>query len=177
MASEEIPIARPARGCVKVRYTGEHIVSSVQAAENARNKARLGETSLAWLKWWFPRTWRRKLASREASTRKLPHRTTLDRAEMKVDIGAMLARREWYRTHGPMYRYIAYDASPQHGQEFFVTVERVILESALDSMASWSARPAVESRLMPLATLGKGRMGLAEKTQAYIHRPKLSASG
>ena len=46
----------------------------------------------------------------------------------------------------------------------------MIQRSALDSVASWSERPTVETRIMPLATLGKGRMGLAEKTQAFIHQ-------
>ena len=89
---------------------------------------------------------------------------------MKVDLASMLARREWFARSAPSYRYVSFDASPQHGQEFFAAVERTISQSAVASLGSWSARPAVETRTLPLVTLGKGRMGLAEKTQAYIHQ-------
>ena len=89
---------------------------------------------------------------------------------MKVGLASMLARREWHSRCEPMYRCVAFDASPQHGQEFFATVERVVTRSSVASLASATERPAVETRVLPLATLGKCRMGLAEKAQAYIHQ-------
>ena len=80
----------------------------------------------------------------------------------------MLARRQWYKAHGPTYRYLAFDASPQHGQEYFVIVERVVRRDHLQHAPE--QLPAVESRVLPLGTLGCGRMGLADKLQAHVHQ-------
>ena len=94
------------------------------------------KTLVSSLKRWFPRTWRDKLKSREACQRKVPHKSTLHRAVVKVDMAAMLARRAWYAANGPTYRHIVFDASPQQGQEYFIIVERVIKRSAMASVAS-----------------------------------------
>ena len=166
----EAPVYRSPKGFIKKRYSVEHLIACVEVAANVRNVAKLRKTLVSSLKWWFPKTWRDKLKSKEASQRKLPHRSTLYAAVVRVDMAAMLARRAWYAANGPTYRHIAFDASPQQGQEFFVTVERVIKRSAMASVASWRDRPEVQTRTLPLTTLGKSRMGLAEKTQALIHQ-------
>ena len=82
----------------------------------------------------------------------------------------MLARREWYRQSAGVYRHISFDASPQHGQEFFATVERIVHRGEVARVGQDLSRPVVETRILPLVILGKGRMGLAEKTQAYVHQ-------
>ena len=156
-----------------VRYTPEHILSCLEVGVEVKDVKRLRAILVSSLKFWYPRSWRRRIASKELKGRRVMDRSTLHRAVVKVDIAAMLARRAWRRENSPTYRYLAFDASPQRGQEFVVTVERVIVRSTMASHVSsdaWSARPVVETRIMPLATLGKNRMGLAEKLQAHIHQ-------
>ena len=63
-----------------------------------------------------------------------------------------------------MFRYIAYDASPQRGVEIFADVERIIYVDA------FGANAAVRDRRLPLATLGHGRCSLLDKVQAHIHQ-------
>ena len=81
----------------------------------------------------------------------------------------MLWNRVAWKRHGPVYRHVAFDASPQHGQEVFVTVERVIAHAALAGR-SWGNLPPVEERSLPVSVLGKGRQGVAEKAQAFVHQ-------
>jgi len=47
-------------------------------------------------------------------------------------------------------------------------VERSVTRAELQKASS--AQPAVDERMLPISVLGTGRMGLAEKTQAYIHQ-------
>ena len=54
------------------------------------------------------------------ATGMLPSRATLQRARVRLDVGAMLCYRWlWARERRPTFRYLAYDASPQAGVEFF----------------------------------------------------------
>ena len=103
--------------------------------------------------------------------RRVPRADTQRRNVVRLDSASMLARRAWYKVNGPTYRYIAYDASPQRGHEYFASVERVVRRAALAASAS-DIMPEVESRLLPLSILGCGRMGLAEKTLGE-HSPDL----
>ena len=167
---EQLPIQRAPHGFLKVRYTGQHLVACVEAASELRSRKKARKSMLTALRWWFPGTWQEKLSSREASSRRMVSPQILDRAFVRMDVASMLARRQWYRQSAGVYRHISFDASPQHGQEFFATVERTMLRSEVASLANDTSRPAVETRIMPLVTLGKGRMGLAEKTQAYVHQ-------
>ena len=101
----------------------------------------------------------------------LPHGCTLIRARVRMDVAAMLAHRSWYKENGPTFRYLAYDASPQHGVEIFATVERVIRRADLAaSCGDLGQLPSVLERRLPLAVLGSGRMSLADKAQAHIHQ-------
>ena len=97
---------------------------------------------------------------------------TIREATVKLVQAIMLWNRSAARELGPVYRYIAFDASPQHGQEIFVTVERVVSRSALRGLGQHD-RPALVgggSRELPISILGTGRAGLAEKTQAHLHQ-------
>ena len=100
----------------------------------------------------------------------MPSKATSYRNVVRLDIAAMLARRDWYKRTGPVYRYVSFDASPQHGQEMFAAVERTVIRSSVGELVNWSSRPSVQTRVLPLATLGHLRMGLAEKTQSFVHQ-------
>lgn len=167
---EDPPILRPPRGFCKRRYTGEHLVACVSTASEVRSRRKVRQAVIRVMQFMYPRTWRERVGTREAKGRKMVSRQTLDRAVVRTDIASMLARREWYRQCAGVYRHISFDASPQHGQEFFATVERSMLRSEVARIGPELLRPAVETRILPLVTLGKGRMGLAEKTQAYVHQ-------
>ena len=157
------------RGAVR-RYNPKHIVDSLRAGADLRSQAKLKRTLLASFRWFYPKTWKAKLASAEVQLKDAPHAATLRRSIVRLDWAAMLARRQWYKKNGPTFRYIAYDASPQRQHEFFVTVERVVRKSSLEQAVGVGQRPAVEARILPLCVLGFGRMGLAEKLQTHVHQ-------
>ena len=153
----------------KNRFHPEHVLASLRAGQNLGDKAKLKDQLLASLRFWHPQSWQ-AMCSRLQPTRIVPHKSTYRRSVVKTDLAAMLARRAWYAANGPTYRYLAYDASPQRGLEFFATVERVVRRGAVQAAVSSGQLPAVEARVLPLAMLGSGRMGLAEKLQAHIHQ-------
>ena len=98
----------------------------------------------------------------------LPSRATLTRGRVRLDVAAMLCRRwHWAREARQVFRYLAYDASPQKGVEIFATVERVLTVLSNDR---FSATSAVDERRLPLVTLGHGRTSLEDKVQAHIHQ-------
>ena len=83
----------------------------------------------------------------------------------------MLASRELYSRRGPLFRYLASDASPQVDQsvEVFVSVERIVVCSAVTGKAMSNIIPDnIVERLLPICTLGHCRTDLASKvmTQA-----------
>ena len=95
----------------------------------------------------------------------LPSRATLQRGRVRFDVAAMLWRRfQWACERRVVFRYLAYDASPQGGVEVFATVERVVTLPAL------GAPVEVHERRLPLVTLGHGRTTLSDKVQAHIHQ-------
>ena len=157
------------RGFVK-RYHPAHALRSLRMGMRLRSQEHVREQLVSTLRFLHPSSWQARLATLSVRSQKLPHPSTQRRGAVRLDLASMLARRQWYRANGPTYRYLAYDASPQRGHEFFVTVERVVRRSevALASFESWPA--AVESRLLPLCVLGHGRMGSAEKVQTHIHQ-------
>ena len=99
--------------------------------------------------------------------------TLLRESRKRFDIAAMLSHREWYVQHGPCFRYLACDASPQAGQSFevFVTVERVVRrEAILGQGIAEVPGQAIRSRMLPLVTLGVGKAGLNDKVASHIHQ-------
>ena len=154
------------QGCVRA-FHPEHIVASARACAAVANKGKLREVLLASKRWWAPAQWQ-LICQGQRKIEHAPHASSQRRQIVRMDIASMLARRQWYKAHGPTYRYLAFDASPQHGQEYFVSVERVVRRVHLQHAPE--QLPAVESRVLPLCTLGCGRMGLADKVQAHVHQ-------
>ena len=148
-------------------YHPQHILASLRAGQHVNNKAKVKQQMLNTLRFFHPTSWMAKF--RKDKVDSVPHATTLRRSVINLDFAAMLAQRKWYSANGPTYRYLAFDASPQRGHEFFVTVERVVQRKALRSAVEGTL-PEVQERLLPLCVLGPGRMGLAEKAQAHIHQ-------
>ena len=146
----------------------EHIVASARACAPVANKAKLRELLLASARWWAPGQ-RQSIVHGQRKIEYVPAGNSQRWHIIRMDIASMLARRQWYQLHGPTYRYLAFDASPQHGQEYFVSVERVVRRVDLQHAApeQW---PAVESRVLLLSTLGCGRMGFADKVQTHVHQ-------
>ena len=100
-----------------------------------------------------------------ADNASLPIRTKLHRARVPLDVTAMLLNRwEFARETRQIFRYIAYDASPQRGVELFATVERVLTVDECGNTA------LVRERRLPLVTLGHGRASLCDKIQAHVHQ-------
>lgn len=155
------------RGNVRPFLAG-HLIASLRHAQDCKSDRKVGRSLTSALRWWLPHSWK-AVQSDLASTRVAPSKQTLQRSKIQLDAAAMLAHRRWYTANGPSYRYIAYDASPQRGVELFVTVERVVLQTAVSS-APPGVWPAVHQRLLPLTTLGHGRMSVADKMHAHVHQ-------
>lgn len=103
----------------------------------------------------------------------VPSATTMRRARVRFDVAAMLAHRERYKLHGPFFRFIGCDASPQVHQsyEVFVTVEMVVPRSAVQGLSRGQVSPeGVSWRLLPISTLGHGRAALEDKVAAHVHQ-------
>ena len=169
-ASAPIKVWEHKRGAI-AGYHPEHMLASLRAAQHVTNKEKFKGQLMNCLRFFHPRTWKR-VARNTVAMGQVPHKGTLRRNTVRLDMAAMLARRMWYQANGPTYRYLSYDASPQRGVEFFATVERVVRRKDLEVAASAASdnMPVVETRVLPLVVLGSGRMGLAEKTQAHIHQ-------
>ena len=125
------------------------------------------------MRYMHPRDWQERMENMKKSGHKDPEKDTLARARVKFDCAAMLAHRECHAAAGPTYRYLACDASPQKrmGYEVFVSRERVVLRSSLagKTMANIS-EIEVESRMLPVAGLGQGHCGVANKVHANLHQ-------
>ena len=105
--------------------------------------------------------------------RRQPGGDALRTARKRLDIAAMLYRREWYCRHGPCFRYLASDASPQMGQsvEIFVTVERILRRAAVQGRTPATLpSEALDSRILPMVTLGAGRASLLDKVASHLHQ-------
>lgn len=156
-------------GCVR-RFDVAHIVGAIGAMSTARFVD--PSVSRLHLKYMFPNKWQIMQRVLDNSGFIHPSRNAVERGRFRLDCASMLLWREWYATHGPLFRYVAFDASPQQpGIEVFCTVERVFKRSNVMGIPA-SAIPfsAVIQRRLPLATLGQGRAGLPDKVQSHVHQ-------
>ena len=166
--SESAIVWASSRGFVK-GYTPDHLIRCVRASRKVSDKGQAKQCLEDSLRFFYPNTWQSVMATTEVHVEAMASHWTIQRATVRMDQAAMLWNRSIARSRGPLARYIAFDASPQHGQDIFVTVERVVERAALGSLCQLD-RPVVDIRTMPVSILGTGRMGLAEKTQAHIHQ-------
>ena len=123
------------RGCVK-GYTPAHLIRCVRASRGAsdKDKEKTKQSLVDSMRFFFPRTWQRVMATAEVPLENMPSGQSVRQATVSLDQAAMLWSRSAARARGPVARYISFDASPQHGQEIFVTVERVVERTALRSL-------------------------------------------
>ena len=150
------------------RFRPEHMLGMLRASEHVNQRQNLKKSLVNAIRFLKPRL--AQLPAASVVHDMVAHRTCQVRNIISLDMASMLCNRRLYKASGQSYRYLAYDASPQCGHEFFVSVERVVARSALqDSMGSGQP-PLVETRLLPLCVLGASRMSLAAKTQAHIHQ-------
>ena len=154
----------PSRGAVRP-YSPSHIIAALDAGQHLSNKSFLRPTLASCMKMAFPHL-------RKQATISIPpvvSGQTWNRNVVRLDLASMLSNRSTWKAMGPAFRYLAYDASPQGGQEFFVSVERVMRRSELDKVSK-NMFPAVSVRSLPLCVLGCNRMGVASKMQAHVHQ-------
>ncbi|MCP4239835.1 MAG: hypothetical protein GY772_04665 [bacterium] len=101
----------------------------------------------------------------------VPSGTCLLRARPRLDVAAMGLWRNWYVANGPVFRYVAFDASPQRsGLEVFGAAERVLRQSDVAGEADSVTGSAVIRRRLPLVSLGQGRASRADKAEAHVHQ-------
>ena len=101
----------------------------------------------------------------------MPSKDTLLRMVIRLDIATMLRHRAWYSSCRTAFRYVAYDASPQHGTELFGTVERIVLASdIMEQLEKDLPEVTVLQRKLPVCQLGQCRLGAAEKATTLLHQ-------
>lgn len=164
-------VMAPRKGSVHAFDPG-HLIRSLQLGQSVANQGNVVHAADHALQYWYPDDFASRRAALAVVGARLPGRHTLVRSRIRLDIAAMLHRREWFATSRPaLHRYLSFDASPQsRGVEVLVTVERVVTHEALLAWAPGHPYPAVEVRRLPISVLGHGRCGLADKAQAHIHQ-------
>ena len=166
----EVAVWAARKGFVR-RYHAEHLIASLRVSRDVANGRNVKRCLRASLQWFFPKSWKRLLRTggTERQEGDAVSHWTLSRGVVRLDAACMMWNREQWRGTGPVVRYLSFDASPQHGQEIFASVERVVSRADLRFVRP-GGLPAVRCRGMPLCVLGTGRQGLAEKTQAHLHQ-------
>lgn len=161
------------KGVVGHQFTATHLMDALATAVNLRDQRRLKANTAAQLKYMHPRDWKQRLEELRKTGHKDPEKDTMARTRVKFDCAAMLANRDYYARFGPAYRYLACDASPQKrmGYEVFVSRERVILRSSLAGKTIADVSEiGVQTRTLPVAGLGQGACGVANKVHAHVHQ-------
>ena len=154
------------KGFVKA-YTSEHMLGMLRAGQHVVDRQKLTanlKNAVAFLK---PHV--DQLPEERKIGQLVAHKSTQCRNIVRLDMASMLWNRKSYKP-GSSYRYLAYDASPQCGHEYFVSVERVVEREAMNVSMASGCLPAVASRLLPLSVLGCCRMGLAENCKPTFTR-------
>ena len=167
---EEVAVWASRKGAVR-RYHPEHLIASLRVSRDVASGRNTKRCMKASLQWFYPKSWKRLLRPGGTERREddaVSH-WTLSRGVVRLDAACMLWNREQWRVTGPVVRYLSFDASPQHGQEIFASVERLVSRADLRGVGP-GGLPEVRCRGMPLCVLGTGRQGLAEKTQAHLHQ-------
>ena len=114
-------------------------------------------------------------------TLRVPSEASLSRARLKMDVLAMLCRREdGQRDAQRHFTMLSTDSSPQGGLDYLMTLEdRVTREAAGNLMLAgadgsailqWSRQQGVQTTQLPLAIVGSGNSKLPGKFEALFHQ-------
>ncbi len=165
--------ARDRGGSVR-QYHWHHLLGALRCSRHLRALRHGYEQASDVLSFLYPAQSEDMQRSLQDDAFEHPSHSTLLRAKARLDVCAMLAQREWYRSVGECFRYVAFDASPQRGVEVFNSVERVVPLSALqNSTAEEVQEEHLRLRRLPLVCLGQGKAALEDKTQAHLHQTTL----
>jgi len=155
----------------KSQFSARHMMRSVEAAQHLSDQGQALKTAKSHLALLFPQCADQMWDDLKADGFDMPGRSLLYNASIRIDVAAMLAHRHLYQIKRPLFRYLASDASPQLSQsyEVFVTVERIVPMTAVCNVSMASVRGEdISQRLLPLVTLGYGRMDLASKAASQV---------
>ena len=151
----------------------DHLVAALAALQHLKSQGRVRDSVEATLRFMYPDSWEGRLAQLRGSGFRPVSRSGLMEFRVRFDIACMLANRQWYRSHGPAFRYLTADASPQRSQsyEVFLAAERVICRAAVFGRTQEQVLPAdFVCRVLPISTLGQGRTDLRNKVHALVHQ-------
>jgi len=156
-------------------FHAEHLIRAVIAGRHLKSTASAERSVNDHLTLIFPEHGSELQSGLNRKGFKVPQREVNRLARIRMDVAAMMCHREWSQRVGPLFRYIASDASPQQRQstEMFVTVERVVPYSALKNRTVAEINTGeIIRRTLPLTTLGHGMADLPSKviTQAFCNR-------
>ena len=161
---------RTRRGTRTRAFDAQHLLGALNASVGLQSQDDLRRTARAVLEWQVGDAQERKV---------VPTGPTLRRARVRLDMACMLSSRERFLKEPYTFRCVDCDASPQR-LEVFASVERLVPRGPLAhlDLQRWPlALPGVESRRLPLTSLGHKKQGLPDKMQALVHQTWLDYGG
>ena len=120
-------------------------------------------------------TFEEEIASK---TRRLPHRTSVDRAFLRSDLLLMLWRREHVLVDGKrIARFLTIDASPQGGFDYLIAHEVLMIWDELEPVKLGFHLEGFEweKRLMPVTCMGAKETNTTNKTCKLAHSGALES--
>lgn len=143
-----------------------HLTNALRASADLKQVARLKTSFQRHLQFFFPCNFAsvgERLLSKGFT---VPSKSVLQRSRIRMDIVAMLLHRD-RRPRSIVSRSLAYDSSPQGGQELYACVEVYVLRGAGGSCID------SQRRSMPLTQMGHGCTGVVAKAMSLIHKVAL----
>ena len=147
-------------------------INALVAGQDLKDQSKTERTLRATLRFFYPHDWAERLQRFKVSGRRVPGKSLLKMDRLRYDVAAMLWHREWSQNR-PLFRYVSMDASPQlqMSHEVFVCAERIVTRSEISGKSmSEVSTSSIQTRMLPLATLGQGTSTLQDKIAAHIHQ-------
>ena len=112
---------------------------------------------------------------KQGSTR-VPHKTQLSRARIKLDMLLMLIRQDMLASSGE-FLFLSADASPIGGKEYFLVIEDKVrrkdaaslVGADLGALQAFSFNKSLETSSLPVTILGSGAASAASKAECLAH--------
>ena len=126
----------------------------------------------------------------------IPSRTTLRRAQLRLDTAFMLTQKQATVSAGPVIRFSWADSSPQVGRDWLIIKERIPLDALIhttcacnelvragaaltrDERSGFNMVLAqnVRERVLPPVAMGSGKTGIEHKVAAMLHALALESA-
>ena len=174
LTAPEPPVAdfRGKKSAVKKQFSVPVKIKAVIASKHLKSVSNLSDSvqdSVAL----FDETQGSCTERERVATSLIPMKMTVLRSRIRLDVASMLLHRKWYASHGPVFRYVLYDASPlnRQSQELMNTSEIVITKSSLRGKRFETVNAeSILRRRLPPSFLPLTGTNLVGKADAVLHQ-------